>query len=201
MSLVCALLLTLGQPLAARSGPTSGAPPRAEPALVRVLSGRVTLVEGEEIRSLSRGSAPRRVVGPAFLEGGPGSEFELSAPGMVSLRLYGPTRLEWNPERGSPLEPFFHLDRVGRLELEVRRGRPTLLLPQAWKLRLRGGAIQVRELSSGELVVRHHGGAAVDVESLVKRPGAAPHSILAGQRVRLPALAPEGERWPGRSSK
>ena len=73
-------------------------PPPPAAAGLTVLAGRASLVQGEEVRVLTRVSKRREVRGAAYAEVGVLGEIELSWPGSASLRVRGPAAFEWTPK-------------------------------------------------------------------------------------------------------
>ena len=165
--------------------------PTPPPAVVVDLyAGRGRLLQGEQVRTLTRFHSRVEVRGPAYVELGPGGELELAWRGRSSLRVHGPAALEWHPPRpageGRPATAeVTSLLRFKRLEAEVRRGGQVLHLPQGWTVRLGRAALHAAESATGELTLLHRGGA----EAVVSRPGsedAAPVKLGTGQALRLP---------------
>ena len=165
--------------------------PPASPAVVRVLSGRMSLVQGETIRTRTKGSAPLRVEGGAYLECGPASEVEISWRGRCSLRIRGSAALEWEAAPGDPATPHLRVVRSTRLDVEVRRGGMELDLPHGWTMEVERAVLGLRELPDGTLEIRHHGGRSVRVRSRVPRPAEDwPRRIAGGERARLFPVPP-----------
>jgi hypothetical protein len=183
MSTLGLALLTLPLLIAA---PEEGPLVETTPAVVRVISGRATLVRGARIETLSRRSRPRRVEGAVYVECGPAAKVAVSWRGLSSLRMSGSTALEWEIDPAAPDHPRVRVVRPGILELEVRRGGVTVELPGAWRLEMAACALQVRERPGGGLELLHHGGEAVSIESLVERPkGQGTRELLSGGRLLL----------------
>ena len=163
-------------------------PPRPPVEVVlKVLSGRASLVQGEKVETLTRVGGAREIAGKAYLELGTGSELELAWPGLSSVRLTGPAALEWTPPGADPMRIKLRLLRFDRLEAEVRRGSYVLDLPQAWSLDLGRGAISIEERPQGDLVITHRGGEDAKLRSRVQRAGKLPDRVTSGQRLRLRA--------------
>ncbi len=158
-------------------------PPPAE-VVLEVRGGRASLVQGDEVRTLTRASRKRTVRGEAYVELGPGSELSLRWSGFSSLSVRGPAALEWTPSAADPARPVLRILRFGSLEAEVRRGEQELRLPRGWTLRLGRGAVYATESARG-IRVDHRGGAAA-VATQQARPGER-GTIRSGQRVLLPA--------------
>ncbi|MEW6072733.1 MAG: hypothetical protein AB1726_09105 [Planctomycetota bacterium] len=187
-------MLLLPVLFAAVSGlaPEGGGPPLPS-AEVQVSSGRLTVVQGEEIETLVPGRPPRILAGPAYLEASPGAAVEIVWRGLASLRLSGRAQLEWEIEPAAPEEPIVRVARAASLEVEARRGTVHLELPAAWALAVRGAALGLSVRAGGAVLVSHHGGAEVRVLSRVPRPDVEwPRRIRGGDRVTLPVLAPGG---------
>ena len=166
------------------------------PAVVRVLSGRATLVHGEEVEVLSRRSRSRRIEGAVYAECGPDAELDIAWRGLSSLRAEGTTAVEWEIAPATPDDPAVCLVRLATLDVEVRRGTMTIELPGAWVLAVERSAVQLRECG-GRLEILHHGGQAVRVRSLVPRPGEEwPREVVSGERVYLPVALPKPEPDP-----
>jgi len=155
----------------------------------------MSLVEGETIHTRTKGSAPLRVEGGAYLECGPTAEVEIAWRGRGSLRITGSASLEWE---GSPEDPDAPLVRVVSftgLDVEVRRGGMELDLPHGWNVELERAVLGLRELPDATLEIRHHGGRSVRVRSRVPRPAEDwPRRIAGGEHARLaPVPAPRPE--------
>jgi len=150
------------------------------------------MIHDGAVRRLVPASGRVGAGGGAYLELGVGSEVEVSWPGRASLRVRGPASLDWS--EADPLRPALRIASLGSLELEVRRGGPTLDLPGGWRLEAAGGALGVVETGAA-LELSHHGGAALRVRSWLAGPtgagsaGNAGGWVLPGARVRLPPLA------------
>jgi hypothetical protein len=151
-------------------------PPPPAAAALTVRAGRASLVQGEDVRVLTRASKPRAVRGEAYAEVAVLAEVELSWPGSASLRVRGPAALEWTPDGD------VRVLRAERLELEVRRGVRRLALPGGWSLAVERGAIGAGETPSGDWRVEHRGGSAVPLAKDGEPAGA----LQGGARVRLP---------------
>jgi hypothetical protein len=154
-----------------------GIPPPPAAAALTVRAGRASLVQGEEVRVLTRASKPVEVRGEAYAEVAVLGEIELCWPGSASLRVRGPAALEWAPNGE------VRVLRAERLELEVRRGVRRLALPGGWSLAVERGAIGAGETASGDWLVEHRGGLDVPLAKAGEPAGA----LQGGARVRLSA--------------
>ena len=150
-------------------------PPPPARAGLTVRAGRMTLVQGERVRVLTRASARTDVVGSAYAEVGVRAEIELSWPGSASLRVSGPAAFEWSPTGE------VRVLRADRIEFEVRRGRRSVSLPGGWTLPVGRAALSLAETSVGDWNVEHRGGDAVTVEN----DGDAEAVLHGGARVVL----------------
>jgi hypothetical protein len=175
LALTLALCLPGGARGAGDGAERKEVPPPPPVVMLSVLSGRATLVQGEEARTLTRASGRREVKGEAYAEVGPGSEIELAWPGAASVRARGPASLEWTPARS------VRVLRAQGLEAEARRGELALALPLEAAVRVERAALSVRELATGELEVSHRGGAPLRLE----RNGEAVLRLESGQTRRL----------------
>ncbi len=161
-----------------------GETPAPPPPHLRLDVGEVRLVEGDTVRALDRRAGAVALAGDsARIECGAQSEFELAWRGLASATVHGPAALELEcvPELGGA--PRLRLEQAQRLELEVRRGTLTLELSGVGVLEVCSGALQVRARPHGAFELLNRGGAVLEL----RRDGAEPLSIAAGQRVRVRA--------------
>ncbi len=179
------LLVPLLLPLLAAPGAAANDPTFPGPAAeVVVRSGRVRLVVGREVVSLTGRDPARAFRRPVHLELGPRAEVEVVWRGLASLRVRGPASFGIEPGT-DPLAPRAGFFFFRTLEVEVRRGAPRLTLPRGWSLAPGRGALGVRELADGRLELVHHGGEPARLASGREQAGAM--LVPSGTRVRLPA--------------
>jgi hypothetical protein len=151
-------------------------PPAPSVVRLSVLAGRATLVQAEELRTLTKATGARAVHGEAFLEVGAKAEVEISWPGAASLGVRGPASLEWDKERG------VRVLSAEVLEAEVRRGTLALELPRGWRTELARTALSLAELAGGELVFANRGAAPIALWP-AKGP---PKTLAGGAEWRVP---------------
>ena len=164
-----ALLALVALPQGEDPGPT-----------VRVEAGAAKVVEGDHVRALSPGTAPLALqAGLASLEAGARSELEIVWRGAASARISGPATLELHRTPELLIADF----RVA--ELEVRRGKLVLELPELGPFELGEGVLQVRTLPGGVVELQNLGGSAL----VLRRTGRDCLEIPAGRRVRIRAEA------------
>lgn len=172
-------VLALALAPAPAPAPPEQRPPVSTEAVVRLVAGRATLVQGDEVDHLARVGRSWVARGASYLELGPGGEVEIAWNGLASLRVTGPAALEWErkPYRG----PHVRVLRLKRLEVETRRGGLRLDLGQGWTLELERAALHAAHRFGGGIDVIHHGGTPIRVRSGAE----APWSLAPGARTVL----------------
>ena len=149
-------------------------------------------------RLLAR-DAPRSVSAPLYFELSVRSEALLrwSRVGSIALRGSAALSIEAPWETGPLAVPrrWMTLHHFGTIELELRRGRLVVELPNGYLASVESAAIFARELPNGGIEVRHRGGASVtlvplglgDEKGHAGDDGAV--RLRAGERVVLPRRA------------
>ena len=169
-------------------------------AEVRALTGRVTLYAERERTELTRTLGTRRVRGLGLAEAGPAAGFEAAWRGWGSLRARGRSSLSFAvdaPPEGKPTVEL-ELRHFDRLEVETRRGRFRLALPEGWGTEVHGAALSLKQRVDGTLELHHRGGEPVVVRDRAGRGGRWPRRLVGGQSLLLPPLE---ERVGSRAGK
>jgi len=193
------LLLAGGLVVGHPDDPPAPPPRRPAAAVVRVLRGRLTVIQGEEIRVHTPGGSAFTLEGPAYAECGPGADVQVMWRGLSSLRLRGSGALEWEVPAATPEEPTVRIARLTTVDVEVRRGVLHFELPEGWAMKPEAAALVLQARPAGALEVHHHGGRPVRILSRVPRPDVDwPRRLESGARALLPALPgpfppPDGE--------
>ena len=206
IALAClALLLARGD----GDPPSPAEPPLPPPvALIELRAGRASVAQRGSLAALVRGAAPLALAGRAHLSVAAGGEVDLRWSARASLRLFGPAALEWEAPGGDePLRLSFQA--LGRADIEVRRGRLRLLLPQDWVADLERGSFALSACATGGAVLAQRAGAPARLFWTGSAADAPPAAILGpggearlqGGRRALPRRDPEvgpwaAPRWP-----
>jgi len=151
--------------LLAALGPDTSAPSAPHPVLVaptapfgllELHTGHLTLATETGLETLFGPNADRVLAARGHLEVGALSEAELRWIGRGSLRIWGPSVLDW---QGLPFggETLGLLD-FTRVEVEVREGKLGLRLPGGVLLVAEHGALELVRRSSGAFGVHNLGG-------------------------------------------
>ena len=160
------------------------APAAHEVAWVQVTRGRAVLLGSASPGQDLRAEAPRAVTqGRSQLELPTGSEARIHWPGAGSVRLTGPTSIEWGP-LAPGLEVRFH--EVGGADLELRSGEHRLHLPCEWEGAFGRSAFRVRGLPGGACEVHHEAGRPLALQwEGTDRDVLPPLHVRPGSSVRL----------------
>lgn len=135
-------------------------------AELRVLEGRAVVLHEGALETLYAGAESLRLPGPVHLEVPAGARVRVAWMGEASLLLSGPGAIQWDElPAGSGLEEPWRLGplrwrvfSLGRLDVEVRRGRPLCFLPEHWSARLEVSALSLQGLANGLIEVHQRAG-------------------------------------------
>lgn len=157
-------------------------------AVVRVLEGRATVATRYGLTHLREGSP----------------EVSLAEGGHVELGLYGSTQVRWprqmgmtirgyssfgiSPEQTAGQQPRVEFLFLGNVDVELRRGSLSLVLPQGWTLELGRGSTHIKELVDGRIEVMNRGGSPVRVVDHSSARRRTPRPLAQGQSLVLPLL-------------
>jgi len=149
--------------------------------------GHARLALAGGVVELVAGERPVEVRGSAHAELGTRSLVELRWSGRASALVTGKASLGIGKDPEDPHRPGIAFYFLSRAELELRRGRLLVELPQGWSFELGRGAVSLTEHADGRVEVLHRGGADV----LLVPPGSKRASdalrLRSGKRLVLPA--------------
>jgi hypothetical protein len=216
--MLAALMLSLAvrPPAAAPSDDSDAVRP---PVLsVRMLRGRASYVVpgSEDVVVITAGLEAPEFPDGVHLELGAGAEARFAWRELASARIVGPAAVSWMPKPPAPdverVDAHGSDDRTGaaeapppelvlvvhglrRGELEVRGAALVLELPaHGWRLEVPRSALHLETRVDERLAARHHGGGAVRVRNLARRPpGSWPTWIRPGDQVTLPLPLETGD--------
>ncbi len=179
--------------------PFQEAAPASTPAQVVLMGGRAELVPGSGRPLALQANRPQLVHDWGYLEVAAASQVRLSWAGIGGVVFEGPAIVEWGSHLPgwSGVNLAFH-ELAGGAQVELRQGGLDLDLPGAWSLEASRGAFFVRERSSGDIELDHHGGEPITVRSLIPRKGVSQEgfALEGGSSVRLRGSVPTVVRRP-----
>lgn len=158
---VAASVATLTSSLGAASAQAPTVPNEYEYAWVEVTRGRAVLLGSEEGCQTIRSGDREDTTGRSQLEIPTGSEAKITWPGACSVRVYGPSSIEWT-NQGSTLGMKFH--EITWADFECRKGEHELFLPSDWSGTFGRSAFHVRGITGGPCELRLQAGTPVALQ-------------------------------------
>lgn len=173
--------------LSAPTGATSAQAPtpfnQHDAARVEVTHGRAVLIGSDAGCQTLRKGDREGTVGRSQLEIPTGSEARISWPGTCSVRVYGPSSIEWD-NQGSTIGLKFH--ELAWADFECREGQHELFLPSEWNGTFGRSAFHVRGITGGPCELRLQAGDPVSLQwDGNGRSTLPPLQVLPGSSVRL----------------
>jgi hypothetical protein len=203
-----AITAALTAPLGAAPAQAPSSFPQHNTAQVEVTHGRAVLIGSEAGCQTIRQGDRQGTTGRSQLEIPTGSEARISWPGACSVRVYGPSSIEWD-NQGSTLGFKFH--EIAWADFECRQGQHELFLPSEWNGTFGRSAFHIRGITGGPCEFRLQAGEPVSLQwEGNNRFSLPPLQVLPGSSVRLDrprfmnapvaTNAPSGS-WPGESDQ
>ncbi len=180
---VAAVAAILSVPLGATSAQTQTPLNQHNTARVEVTHGRAVLIGSDVGCQTIREGDREGTVGRSQLEIPTGSEARISWPGTCSVRVYGPSSIEWDCQ-GATLGLKFH--ELAWADFECRGGQHELFLPSEWSGTFGRSAFHVRGITGGPCEFRLQAGEPVSLQwDGSQRATLPPLQVLPGSSVRL----------------
>lgn len=178
-----AIAAVLTAPLGAAPAQAPTPVPQYNTAQVEVTHGRAVLIGSEAGCQTIRKGDREGTSGRAQLEIPTGSEARISWPGACSVRVYGPSSIEWD-NQGATLGLKFH--EIAWADFECRQGQHELFLPSEWSGTFGRSAFHIRGITGGPCEFRLQAGDPVSLQwDGSNRFSLPPLQVLPGSSVRL----------------
>ena len=180
---IVAMAAVLTAPLGATTTQAPSAPNQHSNAQVEVTHGRAVLIGSEAGCQTIRKGDRQGTAGRSQLEVPTGSEARISWDGACSVRVYGPSSIEWD-NQGSTLGVKFH--EIAWADFECRQGQHELFLPSEWSGTFGRSAFHIRGITGGPCEFRLQAGEPVSLQwDGNNRFSLPPLQVLPGSSVRL----------------
>ncbi len=178
-----AIAAVLTAPLGAAPSQAPTDFPHYNTAQVEVTHGRAVLIGSEVGCQTIRKGDREGTSGRSQLEIPTGSEARISWPGACSVRVYGPSSIEWD-NQGATLGLKFH--EIAWADFECRQGKHELFLPSEWSGTFGRSAFHIRGITGGPCEFRLQAGDPVSLQwDGNNRFSLPPLQVLPGSSVRL----------------
>ena len=180
---VAAIAAILSVPAGATSAQAPAPFNQHNTAKVEVTHGRAVLISSDTGCQTIRKGDREGTVGRSQLEIPTGSVARISWPGTCSVRIYGPSSIEWDSQ-DSTIGLKFH--ELAWADFECREGQHELFLPSEWSGTFGRSAFHIRGITGGPCELRLQAGEPVSLQwEGTSRSTLPPLQVLPGSSVRL----------------
>jgi hypothetical protein len=155
-------------------------------ASVQVLTGQAKVLTDKAVHQLWVSSPKHSIPKAGHIELGLRDHVRINVARSMSLTMRGFSSLGFSRLSAADRTPYAELLFFGSADIELRRGRLVLDLPQAWRLEVGRGSIHVRELVDGRIELVNRAGVPVKLISLKGGMRGVPSRLGCGKRLILP---------------